>query len=189
MKHREARAELQGAVYRGDVGSLVGILKREVWPEKALQLIGDGLLRVLHAPTEGIDEAAHRCVTALWDRDWEGDTDLAAGLEAAPLWLRVPRSFPRLPLCALVTVRVRGYSRSSWRASRCRFARATRSSSERSSPGKSRACVFALRASKSSCDSHHSTMPRAVSRRGHSGCSGSVIKDDNRALCQANFCK
>jgi hypothetical protein len=42
-----------------------------------------GLLRVLHAPTEGIDEAAHRCVGALWDRGWEGDADLAAGLEAA----------------------------------------------------------------------------------------------------------
>ena len=83
MNHREARAELRGAVYRGDAASLVGILKREVWPENALQLIGDGLLRVLPAPTEGIDEAAHRCVAALWDRGWEGDADLAAGLEAA----------------------------------------------------------------------------------------------------------
>src|ERR1035437_3897129 len=83
MNHGEERAELRGAVYRGDPGSLVGILKREAWPENALQLIGDGLLRVLHAPTEGIDEAARRAVTALWDRGWEGDADLAAGLEAA----------------------------------------------------------------------------------------------------------
>lgn len=83
MNPREERAELRGAVYRGDVGSLIAILKREAWPENALQLIGDGLLLVLHAPTEGIDEAAHRCVTALCDRDWEGDADLAAGLEAA----------------------------------------------------------------------------------------------------------
>ena len=83
MNHREARAELRGAVYRGDTGSLVGILTREVWPENALQLIGDGLLRVLRVPTEGIDGAAQRCVTALWDRGWEGDADLAAGLEAA----------------------------------------------------------------------------------------------------------
>ena len=74
---------MRGAVYRGDAGSLVGILKREAWPENALQLIGDGLLFVLHAPTKGIDEAAHRCVTALGDRGWEGDSDLAAGLEAA----------------------------------------------------------------------------------------------------------
>jgi len=64
MNHREERAELRGAVYRGDAGSFVGILKRDVWPENALQLIGDGLLRVLHAPTGGIDEAAHRCVGA-----------------------------------------------------------------------------------------------------------------------------
>jgi hypothetical protein len=83
MNHREERAELRGAVYRGDAGSLVGILKREVWPENALQLIGDGLLGMFQEPAEGIDEAAHRCVGALWDRGWEGDADLAAGLEAA----------------------------------------------------------------------------------------------------------
>src|SRR5450756_1588490 len=82
MNHGEERAELRGAVYRGDAGSLVGILKREAWPENALQLIGDGLLGMFQAPTEGIDEAARRCVAALWDRGWEGDADLAAGLEA-----------------------------------------------------------------------------------------------------------
>jgi len=83
MNHGEERAELRGAVYRGDAGSLVGILKREAWPENALQLIGDGLLGMFQAPTEGINEAARRCVAALWDRGWEGDADLAAGLEAA----------------------------------------------------------------------------------------------------------
>jgi Uncharacterised protein family (UPF0158) len=83
MNHREERAGLRGAVYRGDAGSLAGILKREAWPENALQLIGDGLLDVLKGPTKGIDAAAHRCVTALRGRGWEGDTDLAAGLEAA----------------------------------------------------------------------------------------------------------
>lgn len=98
MNHAEERAELRGAVYRGDAGSLVGILKREAWPENALQLIGDGLLLVLHAPTEGIDEAARRCVAALWDRGWEGDADLAAGLEVAlgagPVPLPLPRALP-----------------------------------------------------------------------------------------------
>ena len=83
MNHGEERAELRGAVYRGDAGSLVAILMREAWPENALQLIGDGLLGVLHGPAEGIDEAAQRCVAALWDRGWEGDADLAAGIEAA----------------------------------------------------------------------------------------------------------
>jgi hypothetical protein len=83
MNHGEERAELRGAVYRGDAGSLVGILKREAWPENALQLIGDGLLGMFQAPTEGINEAARRCVAALGDRRSEGDADLAAGLEAA----------------------------------------------------------------------------------------------------------
>jgi Uncharacterised protein family (UPF0158) len=83
MNHREARAELRGAAYRGDAESLVGILTREVWPENALQLIGDGLLRALHTPIEGIEEAAQHCAAELWDRGWEGDADLAAGLEAA----------------------------------------------------------------------------------------------------------
>ncbi|WP_407342180.1 UPF0158 family protein [Pengzhenrongella phosphoraccumulans] len=83
MNHGEERAELRVAIYRGDADSLVGILKRQEWPEDALQLIGDGLLRVLPAPTGGIDEAAHRCVAALQGRGWEGDADLAASLEAA----------------------------------------------------------------------------------------------------------
>lgn len=83
MNHGEERSELRGAVYRGDAGSLVDIVNREVWPENALQLIGDGLLGMFPVPTEGIDEAARRCVAALWDRGWEGDADLAAGLEAA----------------------------------------------------------------------------------------------------------
>src|ERR1035437_7884313 len=40
MNHREERAELRGAVYRGDAGSLVGILKREAGRETALQVLG-----------------------------------------------------------------------------------------------------------------------------------------------------
>jgi hypothetical protein len=83
MDNREERAELREAVYCGDAESFIDIVKREVWPENALQLIGDGLLHALAARTKGIDEAAHRCVRALWDRGWEGDADLAAGLEAA----------------------------------------------------------------------------------------------------------
>jgi hypothetical protein len=83
MSQRQERAELRVAVYRGDAGSPAGILKREAWPENAPQLIGDGPLSVLHGPTKGIDEAAYRYVAALWDRGWEGDADLAAGLDAA----------------------------------------------------------------------------------------------------------
>jgi hypothetical protein len=94
MNHREKRAELRGAVYRGDGESLVRMLKGEAWPEHALQLIGDGLLRVLPARTQGVHEVARRCVLALRDRDWEGDGELAEGIEAAlgsgPVPLRRP---------------------------------------------------------------------------------------------------
>ncbi len=82
MDHRQERAELRGAVYRGDAGSLVSMLKEDAWPDHALQLIGDGLLAVLPARTAGIEEAAGRCVTALRERDWEGDAELAEGIEA-----------------------------------------------------------------------------------------------------------
>ena len=83
MNHGEVRAELRVTVYRGDADSLVGILNRQAWPDDALQLIGDGLLRVLPAPTGGVNEAAHRCVKALRGRGWDGDAELAASLEAA----------------------------------------------------------------------------------------------------------
>lgn len=83
MDHKQERAELRGAVYRGDAESLVSLLKAEAWPDHALQLIGDGLLGVLPARTDGIEGAARRCVTALRERDWEGDGQLADGIEAA----------------------------------------------------------------------------------------------------------
>ena len=74
---------MRGAVYRGDADCLVRMLQTDAWPDHALQLIGDGLLGVLSARAEGSEGAARRCVVALRQRDWEGDADLAADLDAA----------------------------------------------------------------------------------------------------------
>ena len=83
MNHRDARAELRAVIYCGDGGSLVSMLTREAWPEHALQLIGDGLLGVLAAGGDGVEELARRCVIGLRERGWEGDRELADGIEAA----------------------------------------------------------------------------------------------------------
>lgn len=83
MNHRRERADLRGAVYRGDAASLVAMLTGKAWPAHALQLVGDGLLSMLPARDEGIDELARRCAIALRKQAWEGDGDLAASIEAA----------------------------------------------------------------------------------------------------------
>lgn len=96
MSPGQERAELRGAVYRGDTAYLLGMLKGEVWPTHALQLIGDGLLGALPARSEAIEELARRCATELRERDWDGDSDLAAAIEGvlgsgpAPLLGRLP---------------------------------------------------------------------------------------------------
>ena len=83
MNQKEERAELRGAVYRADDGSLVSMLTREAWPDHALQLIGDGLLGMLAGRAKGLEEVARRCVIGLRDRGWEGDGELADSIEAA----------------------------------------------------------------------------------------------------------
>ena len=83
MNRRDERAELRGVVYRGDGGSLVSMLTSDPWPDHALQLIGDGLLGALAARADGVEELARRCVIGLRERGWEGDGELADGIEAA----------------------------------------------------------------------------------------------------------
>lgn len=68
MDRGEHRSLMRGAVARGGGGALVGLLTQGAWPENALQLIGDGLLAALAAPTEGTAELALRCIDALDDR-------------------------------------------------------------------------------------------------------------------------
>jgi len=83
MNRMDERAQLRGVVYRGDGGSLVSMLTRDPWPDHALQLIGDGLLGVLAARADGVEELARRCVIGLQERGSEGDRELAERIEAA----------------------------------------------------------------------------------------------------------
>lgn len=77
------RADLRGAVYRGDGSAVVALLADSGrWPVHALQLAGDGLLAALAASVEGATPLARRCVEELRGRGWEGDDELATALSA-----------------------------------------------------------------------------------------------------------
>ena len=102
MDHREERAELRGAVYCGDAGSLVGILKREAWPENALQLIGDGLLRVLtrSARSTVLDGPGRLPLYAVKGvRSWHVDRSFSGGTDSRIVHARDQR--PLRPGCSL----------------------------------------------------------------------------------------
>ena len=96
MNARERRAELRGAVARADGMSLVALLRERPWPDHALQLIGDGLGAALALRVDGVEDLASECVVALRERGWEGDEELAAGLDSrlgaapAPLLRSMP---------------------------------------------------------------------------------------------------
>lgn len=68
---------------RGDHAELVAALRHEPWPGDSLQLIGDGLLAALCDGTDGWVDPAQACVTALHEREWDGDRELADALIAA----------------------------------------------------------------------------------------------------------
>jgi hypothetical protein len=92
--HDEERAQLRGALARGDGVALVQFLISKPWPEHSLQLIGDGLLVALGHGVQEASKPAGECVAALRERDWEGDDELADSLEArlgtAPIRLLRP---------------------------------------------------------------------------------------------------
>ena len=77
----EAVKALRIAVYEGD-GSVVGVLRGRL-TEDVLQLAGDGLLDAVAQDVEGAVELAAECATALRERCWDGDEDLADQLQAA----------------------------------------------------------------------------------------------------------
>ncbi len=83
MDDREALKRLRSLVVQGDGPGLVRVLSEEPWPAGSLQLIGDGLLAAVSEGIGGAPEVAHTCVNALAERSWEGDRELAVGLEAA----------------------------------------------------------------------------------------------------------
>lgn len=74
---------LRSIVHRADVDALVaGLQEPAEWPEHSLQLIGDGLVSALVVEAKGADDLARRCRDALWERDWQGDAELAGTLSA-----------------------------------------------------------------------------------------------------------
>jgi hypothetical protein len=83
VDHREHLAELRSLVVRGDHAGLVATLSRAPSPTDSLQLIGDGLLAAVRDGTEGSADLAQECVTALRERRWAGDQELAQVLDAA----------------------------------------------------------------------------------------------------------
>lgn len=75
---REHRAQLRGAVARGDGPAVAQLLTVDAWPQDALQLVGDGVLAAVACGVGGAEVLARRCIAALEERDWEGDAELAA---------------------------------------------------------------------------------------------------------------
>jgi hypothetical protein len=83
MVGTEWRAQLRGAVYRGDGRTVIRLARCDLQRNTtALQLIGDGLIRALSEQIEGAAELGAECVAALVQRDWPGDTELGEQLQA-----------------------------------------------------------------------------------------------------------
>jgi hypothetical protein len=78
----EVRTELRGAVHRGDVRIVLGVLSSGPIPGDALQLVGDGLVAALGQHVEDAVGRAGDCVTLLRSRGWPGDGVLADQLHA-----------------------------------------------------------------------------------------------------------
>ncbi len=82
MAENEERRLLRGAVARGDGLALTEQLQTHPWPADALQLIGDGLVSALQQQVEAAPVLARECLSALRDRGWSGDAELADALAA-----------------------------------------------------------------------------------------------------------
>ena len=90
VSHRVDRDELRGVVYVADAEALVGVLTGWVWPDHALQLVGDAVLILARERRDDVEAAARRCVRELRDREWEGDAELATQIEAGFGWGPTP---------------------------------------------------------------------------------------------------
>lgn len=76
---QDALATLRASVFRAD-GSVVDVLRGRL-TDDVLQLAGDGLLDAVVQKVDGAVELAARCVSALRERGWAGDAELATQLE------------------------------------------------------------------------------------------------------------
>ncbi|CCH77037.1 conserved hypothetical protein [Nostocoides japonicum T1-X7] len=97
MDTQQLRETLRSAVSAGDGPVLVATLTTMGWPEHVLQVVGDGLREAVERRVEGAEQLAHRCVSRLRERDWEGDEDLAEAIEGA-LGLGAPSPLQPLPV-------------------------------------------------------------------------------------------
>ena len=77
----EQRISLRVMVQAGDDTAIVEMTGPGV-PENGLQVFGDWVLAALEQRAGSTAEAARRMVTALRERDWEGDGVLAGQLDA-----------------------------------------------------------------------------------------------------------
>ncbi|MDR7252783.1 hypothetical protein J2X46_001768 [Nocardioides sp. BE266] len=82
MDEREGLTHLRSIVVHGDHAALVTALERDPWPADSLQLIGDGLLAAVRDGADRAAYLAHTLVTALRERGWAGDGELAEVLDA-----------------------------------------------------------------------------------------------------------
>ncbi len=82
MVDRLDRDGLRAAVYGADVAVLVDALNGDLWPENALQLMGEAVLVAARARAAGIASSSRRCASGLRDRGWEGDRELAGQVDA-----------------------------------------------------------------------------------------------------------
>ncbi|HEV2810199.1 MAG TPA: hypothetical protein VGV93_07370, partial [Acidimicrobiales bacterium] len=84
---------LRSAIHRGDAEAVVSVVASAPWDGR-LQLVGDALVMAVERRQPGAEELARRCAEAGRERGWDGDEELAEGLERA----LVGRTDPLKPL-------------------------------------------------------------------------------------------
>jgi hypothetical protein len=84
MSPDEQLSRLRSAVYVGDGTRVVEAIAGNGLADDMLQLAGDGVLAALDQRVDDAPALAARLVTALRQRDWDGDAALADQLDAAP---------------------------------------------------------------------------------------------------------
>lgn len=73
---------LRSAIHRGDAEAVVSVVASTPWDGR-LQLVGDALVMAVERRQPGAEELARRCAEAGRERGWDGDEELAEGLERA----------------------------------------------------------------------------------------------------------
>jgi hypothetical protein len=81
MDFREWRAQLRGAVFRGDGEHVAALVASDGQPTNSLQLLGEGLLASVAQGVDAAPELAKLAARALRERDWYGDAELADQIE------------------------------------------------------------------------------------------------------------